>query len=101
MLVVDKQSLVESNYKMKLMEIIKKENKKDAFKSVRKLLADSQVTDFAELYKLMYDEVDSYGTGHIAECILIIAKYQLSDSQVVDKEINAMAMIIELLGVIK
>ena len=101
MLVVDKQSLVESDYKMKSMEIIKKENKKDAFKNERKLLADSQVTDFAELYKLMYDEVDSYGTGHIAECILIIAKYQLSDSQVVDKEINAMAMIIELLGVIK
>ena len=101
MLVVDKQSLVESDYKMKLMEIIKTQNKKDAFKSVRKLLADSQVTDFAELYKLMYDEVDSYGTGHIAECILIIAKYQLSDSQVVDKEINAMAMLIELLGVIK
>ena len=101
MLVVDKQSLVESDYKMKLLEIIKKESKKDAFKSVRKLLADSQVTDFAELYKLMYDEVDSYGTGHIAECILIVAKYQLSDSQVVDKEINAMAMIIELLGVIK
>ena len=101
MLVVDKQSLVESDYKMKLMEIIKTQNKKDAFKGVRKLLADSQVTDFAELYKLMYDEVDSYGTGHIAECILIIAKYQLSDSQVVDKEINAMAMIIELLGVIK
>jgi len=101
LLVVDKQSLVESDYKMKLLEIIKKESKKDAFKSVRKLLADSQVTDFAELYKLMYDEVDSYGTGHIAECILIIAKYQLSDGQVVDKEINAMAMVIELLGVIR
>ena len=85
MLVVDKQSLVESDYKMKLLEIIKTQDKKDAFKNVRKLLADSQVTDFAELYKLMYDEVDSYGTGHIAECILIIAKYQLSDSQVVDK----------------
>ena len=101
MLVVDKQSLIESDYKIKLLEIIKKENRKDAFKGIRKLLADSQITDFAELYKLMYDEVDSYGTGHIAECILIIAKYQLSDSQVVDKEINAMAMIIELLGVIK
>ena len=101
MLVVDKQSLVENDYKIKLLEIISKESKKDAFKSIRKLLANSQVTDFAELYKLMYDEVDSYGTGHIAECILIIAKYQLSDGQVVDKEINAMAMLIELLGVIK
>ena len=101
MLVVDKQSLVENDYKIKLLEIINKESKKDAFKSIRKLLANSQVTDFAELFKLMYDEVDSYGTGHIAECILIIAKYQLSDGQVVDKEINAMAMVIELLGVIK
>jgi len=45
--------------------------------------------------------VDDWGKGNIAECILIIAKYQLSDSQVVDKEINAMAMIIELLGVVK
>ena len=47
MLVVDKQSLVESDYKMKLLEIIKTQDKKDAFKNVRKLLADSQVTDFA------------------------------------------------------
>jgi hypothetical protein len=39
--------------------------------------------------------------GHIAECILVLGKYELSDAQVVDKEINAMAMIIEILGVIK
>ena len=50
---------------------------------------------------LLYDEVDGYGKGHVAECILIIARYELSDSQVVDKEINVMAMLIELLGVIK
>ena len=53
------------------------------------------------MFRLLYDEVDSYGKGHIAECILILGKYELSDGQVVDKEINAMAMIIELLGVIK
>ena len=46
-------------------------------------------------------EVDGFGKGHVAECILIIARYELSDSQVVDKEINAMAMLIELLGVVK
>ena len=100
-LVVDKQALKENDYKLTLLDILKTQNRKDAFKNIRKLLADTQVTDFAELYKLLYDEVDLYGTGHIAECILIVAKYQLSDSQVVDKEINAMAMIIELLGVIK
>ena len=66
-----------------------------------RLVADSKITDFADLFRLLYDEVDSYGKGHIAECILVLGKYELSDSQVVDKEINAMAMIIELLGVIK
>ena len=37
----------------------------------------------------------------MAEAILIIAKYEQSDAMVIDKEINAMAMLIELLGIIK
>ena len=100
-LTIDKQSIVENDYKLKLLEILKKQDRKSAFKNVRQLMADSQVKDYADLFRLLYDEVDGYGKGHIAECILVIAKYELSDSQVVDKEINAMAMIIELLGVIK
>ena len=98
---VDKQSIVENDYKLKLLEILETQDKKSAFKNIRQLVADSQITDFADLFRLLYDEVDSYGKGHVAECILVIAKYELSDGQVVDKEINAMAMLIELLGVIK
>jgi replication factor C small subunit len=100
-LVIDKQSIIENDYKLRLLEILKTQDRKNAFKSIRQLLADSQVKDYADLFRLLYDEVDSYGKGHIAECILVLGKYELSDSQVVDKEINAMAMIIELLGVIK
>ena len=100
-LVVDKQSIVENDYKLKLLEILKTQDRKSAFKNIRQLVADSKITDFADLFRLLYDEVDSYGKGHVAECILVIAKYELSDGQVVDKEINAMAMLIELLGVIK
>ena len=98
---IDKQSIVENDYKMKLLEILKTQDKKNGFKNIRQLMADSKVTDFADLFRLLYDEVDSYGRGHVADCILIVGKYQLSDSQVVDKEINAMAMIIEILSVIK
>ena len=98
---IDKQSIVENDYKMKLLEILKTQDKKNGFKNIRQLMADSKVTDFADLFRLLYDEVDSYGKGHVADCILIVGKYQLSDSQVVDKEINAMAMIIEILSVIK
>jgi len=100
-LVIDKQSIVENDYKLKLLEILEKQDRKSAFKNIRQLMADSQVKDYADLFRLLYDEVDGYGKGHIAECILVIAKYELSDAQVVDKEINAMAMIIEILQTIK
>ena len=98
---LDTNSIIQNDYKLKLLEILKTQDKKNAFKNIRQLVADSQIRDFADLFRLLYDEVDSYGKGHVAECILVIARYELSDSQVVDKEINAMAMIIELLGVIK
>ena len=88
-------------FSSQIVNVLKTQNKKDAFVTIRKMLADNQISDFADLFRLLYDEVDDYGKGHIAECILTIAKYQLSDAQVVDKEINAMAMLIELLGVIK
>ena len=98
---LDTGSIIQNDYKLKLLKILEIQNKKNAFKDIRQLLADNKVTDFADLFRLLYEEVDGYGKGHLAECILIIARYELSDSQVVDKEINAMAMIIELLGVIK
>ena len=98
---IDTTSIIQNDYKLKLIKILETKSKKDAFIDIRKLLADNQITDFADLFRLLYDEVDGYGKGHVAECILIIARYELSDGQVVDKEINAMAMLIELLGVIK
>ena len=98
---LDTSSILQNDYKLKLIKILKTQDKKTAFKDIRQLLADTKVTDFADLFRLLYDDVDDWGKGHVAECILIIARYELSDSQVVDKEINAMAMLIELLGVVK
>ena len=98
---LDTSSIIQNDYKLKLLKILETQNKKNAFKEIRQLLADNKITDFADLFRLLYDEVDEWGKGHVAECILVIARYELSDSQVVDKEINAMAMLIEILGVIK
>ena len=98
---LDTTSIIQNDYKLKLLKILKTQDKKNAFKEIRQLLLDNKITDFADLFRLLYDDVDDWGKGHVAECILIIARYELSDGQVPDKEINAMAMIIELLGVIK
>jgi DNA polymerase III delta prime subunit len=101
LLSIDKHSVVENDYKLKILEVIQTQDKKSAFTTIRQLLADSKITDFADLFRLLYDSVDTYGKGYIAEVILIIAKYEQSDVVVVDKEINTMAMMIEILGVIK
>ena len=99
---LDAQEIILSDYKLKLLKVIqtKSKTRKEIFTEIRQILADAKVTDFADFFRLLYDEVDTYGKGHIAECILIIARYESSDTHVVDKEINAMAMLIELLGVI-
>jgi len=95
---VDKGGMLHSEFNLKFLQML--QNRSD-IKTIRKLIMDGGFTDYTDLFRLLYDEVDVYGKGHVAECILIIAKYELSDVQVPDKEINAMAMLIELLGVIK
>jgi hypothetical protein len=50
------------------------------------------------LYTFLYDNLDDFAHGHIAPCILIIAEAQFKDASVVDKEINIMAMFVNLLG---
>jgi replication factor C small subunit len=100
-LTIDENTIVQNDYKLKVLEILKTQDKKNSFQNIRQLLADSKVTDFSDLFRLMFDTVDDWGAGHIAECILILSKYQQSDAVVVDKEINIMAMFVELIGSIK
>jgi DNA polymerase III delta prime subunit len=101
LLVIDEQALMENDYKLTLIEILKNDNKKDAFKKIRKLLADSQVTDFSDGFRLLYDTLDDWASGHTAESILVLAEGQRDDIVVVDKEINFMATMVKLLTIIK
>ena len=100
-LVIDEGMSIQNDYKVKVLEILKTQDKKNSFKNIRQLLADSKVTDFSDFFRLLFDTVEDWGKGHIAECILILSQYQQSDAVVVDKEINIMAMFIEIIGKIK
>lgn len=96
---IDKQTLIESNYVDKIITLLSsKPDKKQLFTSIRQLLADSQVKDYTGLYRALYDNLDSFATGHIAGTILIIAEAQYQDSFVVDKEINVMAMFVKIIN---
>ncbi|SVC76403.1 uncharacterized protein METZ01_LOCUS329257, partial [marine metagenome] len=78
---MDAREIILNDYKLQILEILKSsKSKKETFTEIRQILADAKVTDFADFFRLLYDEVDSYGSGHIAEVILLIAKYEQSDS---------------------
>ena len=98
-LVLDKNSVVQANYMTKLIELLKDpKDKKETFKNIRQIIADSKVKDFTPLYTYLYENLDEFATGSIASCILIIAESQYTDSHVVDKEINIMAMFVKLMN---
>ena len=95
---VDVNSVIQNDYKVKLLESL---TPNTTMTSIRQLLADNSVTDYNELYKLLYDELETYSHGKDAECILAIAEGQYQDVQVVDKEINFMSTIVKLLRIIR
>jgi replication factor C small subunit len=96
---IDVSSVIQNNYKVQLLGLLSDTNSK--LNDIRKLIADNSVSDYSELYRLLYDEVETYGKGKEAECILNIAEAQYQDVNVVDKEINFMSLIIRLKRVLK
>ena len=87
-LTIDASSIIEKNYKLRLVELL---INRSSFKDIRQLTADN------ELFRLLYDEVDTYAPNAVPDAILKISEAQYRDAHAVDKEINFMALIINIL----
>ena len=96
-LTIDTSSVIQNNYKLQLLEMLSNNSK---LNDIRKLIADNSISDYSELFRLLYDEVDNYGNGKQAECIMNIAEAQFQDVNVVDKEINFMSLIIRIMRIL-
>ena len=95
---VEEREIAESDYKTHVLQVLlSKENPKAKFQSVRQILADSRVRDFAPLYRLMFDRVDEISPTNISATILAIAEGQVNDALVPDHEINICATLINVL----
>jgi replication factor C small subunit len=96
---LDKASSLQANYMTEVLDVLKNsKDKKAAFTKIRQVIADSKVRDFTPMYTFLYDSLDEFAIGHIGGAILIIAEAQFKDASVVDKEINIMAMFVNLLN---
>jgi DNA polymerase III delta prime subunit len=95
---VDTQNLLENDYKMKVLEILKsKDDKRNKYMNIRQAIIDSKATDFTELYTLLYDKVEEYAPNN-PTVILLIADGLYKCSMSIDKEIPTAATLINILN---
>ena len=87
--------MLHNEFNLQFLEMIR--NKSD-IRSIRKLIADSSFSDYTELFRLLYDEVETITGDKIPEVIADIASGAYQDVLVVDKEINFIATVSKILG---
>ena len=98
---VDVQNLLENDYKNKIVDILKSsDDKRNKYMKVRQALIDSKVTDFTDLYTMLYDKVDEYGGENTANVILLLGDGVSKSAVAIDKEIIAAATLIQILNII-
>lgn len=95
---IDTQQLISSDHKLKMVETIKsKLSRIEKINTIRQTIADARIVHFEELYKFLYDTLDEYAGNRVPEIILAIADGQYRDTFVVDKEINFVATLTQII----
>ena len=94
---IDNSEIISSEVKFKFIEFLKTANK-DSFKQIRQFFADNKIKDFSEFYSISYQKIDEYAKDKIGEIILILAESQYKEKFVVDKEINFMACVYQIIN---
>lgn len=101
---VDVDSLISSSFNMELVELIKNSTGvEQGFKSIRTLCHKHGKNDFVETFRFIYDNVDelSNATNVPASMIILyVADGQFKSTQVVDKEINFVSTMTDILKLI-
>ena len=94
---LDTTALVSSNYMTKVLKELS--NDKPRFNDIRQIIADANVQDFEELYRYLYDHAHIFALGKEGMVAYHINEYSYQSNFRIDKEINCMALINQLINV--
>jgi DNA polymerase III delta prime subunit len=98
---IDKAILSSNSYKDRVLKELKSPTK-SSFKNIRQILADSNLDDFEEIYRFLYDSLDEYGNNDLSKALIVIEieNYMYHANFRIDKEINVMALLASILKII-
>ena len=96
---LDETTLVESNYMDKVLTELNK--KKPNWRTIRQIIADSNVSDFEGFYRYLYDKSNEYAPGKEGMIAYYINEYSYQSNFRIDKEVNCMALMSKIIETIK
>ena len=96
---VDKSVLVSNNYMNLLLKELK--NKKPNWRELRKIIINSGVNDFEELYRFLFDNVSEYASGREGSISIILNEHLYQANFRIDKEINISSALAKIVEIIK
>ena len=96
---LNKKDLADMDVKAHIIEILKSNDAKgNKWKAIRQSVADARLTDYTELYTHLFDKVEEYAPDKMSVIILMIAETQYKESAVIDKEIQFIGLIIQIVA---
>ena len=98
---LDQSILVSSNYIDKVINALSegsKFNKIDCYNDIRQIIADANVDDFDELFKALYERASEYLQDKEGTTAILINEHQYKANFRIDKEINTMSLIQNLIN---
>jgi DNA polymerase III delta prime subunit len=99
-LTLDKSIDSTDDYKEKVVAELKTPSSK-SFNNIRQIVANTDLDDFGDLYRFLYDQLGEYAKGNEGMVIIILEEYLYHSTFRLDKEINLMACISKILETIK
>jgi DNA polymerase III delta prime subunit len=97
-LTVNVNEVIAGDSKLKIMDtLMSNQPSANKVQEIRQIVVDAGIRDFTELYRLLYEKVQEYAPNKIPQTIIHIAEGQYRDAFVVDKEINFMATMYNIL----
>jgi len=96
-LVIDDSLLVSTSYLSAILDELKK-NKPNIIQ-IRKIIADSNIDDFEEVFRFLFDTAEQYLPNKQGTVAILINEHQYKSNFRIDKEINIISLLQQIINI--